>query len=392
MAGLKVPNKIIIDWSNNSWPSKEFKNETCIYPQCSVLMNGDTEKVPPDGMKVYDNKPLCGFKIITDSRYGQTFDSTVTVLDPRGFVIRLNKSYLDDIYNNTTIINGEIIDECVWATIKSPRLISTSSDIYKSYTKTLSSPNIENIEVGTILSLYGINKKLLYLGEYYTVSKKYSRIINKKNKTFANQISFNTSSNKKILFFELDKKGNFEKLITKSLSSIKITDIHQLPDNTKSKPDIINFVNMHLQKNSCYGFQAITKNRNIKQELTLEEVMLIDVLKLYKYSGNNRMQSNHDYSLIVADDITKNQKREISLSNRDFMYYVFNTQTIGKNVPLKKIKIKHSPLINIENQSVVKKTNSYPPPIDNDIDDFNFYKVKSTLISEDNTIISEIYF
>ena len=68
--------------------------------------------------RVWDNDPLTGFKILKSvSRYS-TSNKLWRIMDPRGVEFEITTAVLEEIILNSTIINGEIQDKCVWVTNK----------------------------------------------------------------------------------------------------------------------------------------------------------------------------------------------------------------------------------------------------------------------------------
>lgn len=63
---------------------------------------------------VYDNVPMKGFKVGQDATRWTTDNKVFRLHDPRGFVVEIPTGNLSTLIQTCTIINGEIMDECVW--------------------------------------------------------------------------------------------------------------------------------------------------------------------------------------------------------------------------------------------------------------------------------------
>lgn len=97
--------------------------------------------------RIIENKPTRGFKMLeVVSRYS-TSNKLFRVLDPRGFELEISADNLLDLAMATTIVRGEIVEECVWAQHNGVYLIPTSSEQYKFWSGAKTKPK-EKIEVG----------------------------------------------------------------------------------------------------------------------------------------------------------------------------------------------------------------------------------------------------
>lgn len=78
--------------------------------------------------RIIENKPTRGFKLLqVVSRYS-TSNKLFRVLDPRGFELEISSDNLLDIALASTIVKGEIIEECVWASSHNGAYLMPSSD------------------------------------------------------------------------------------------------------------------------------------------------------------------------------------------------------------------------------------------------------------------------
>ncbi|MND52518.1 hypothetical protein D3C80_435360 [compost metagenome] len=63
---------------------------------------------------IYDNVPMKGFKVGQDATRWTTENKVFRLHDPRGFTVEIPTGNLSTLIQSCTIINGEIMDECVW--------------------------------------------------------------------------------------------------------------------------------------------------------------------------------------------------------------------------------------------------------------------------------------
>ena len=110
--------------------------------------------------RVIDNKPTRGFKLLeVVSRYS-TSNKLFRVLDPRGFELEISSDNLLELAMVSTIVKGEIVEECVWAQHNGVYLMPTSSEQYKFWANGKGKPNnkIEAgkyyVNVGNLLSVF----------------------------------------------------------------------------------------------------------------------------------------------------------------------------------------------------------------------------------------------
>lgn len=119
------------------------------------------------------NTPYSNFKILEFYSYGST--ELVYIQDQRGIKIGVDQSFFQDILNELTIVNGTIINDCVWGTLNSKSiLIPVNSEIYKICKENLerktSRISLKEIEFGD-LCLMEDGTELIYLGYWAEYEK-----------------------------------------------------------------------------------------------------------------------------------------------------------------------------------------------------------------------------
>ena len=108
------------NWSN--YGHREWDNVTKTYV--------DTPKIPPI---IVDSIPIAGFKIAESVRRVYWVGGNVVwrIVDPRGYELEISSSNLAKILDCSSVVNGEIMGECVWGRDKAQNvLLPVSSQPY----------------------------------------------------------------------------------------------------------------------------------------------------------------------------------------------------------------------------------------------------------------------
>jgi hypothetical protein len=98
--------------------------------------NGKQATLPPSSV---ENKPMNGFKfsrlIGGGGRGWDARSDAWRVIDPRGFELEIGSGNVEEIMDVCTIVNGEILQDCVWGRLGSNNiLIPVTSDAYEAAT------------------------------------------------------------------------------------------------------------------------------------------------------------------------------------------------------------------------------------------------------------------
>ncbi|CUR44242.1 hypothetical protein VCM_00023 [Pseudomonas phage VCM] len=84
---------------------------------------------------IYDNVPMKGFKVGSDATRWTTENKVFRLHDPRGFTVEIPTGNLSTLIQTCTIINGEIMDECVWGREGCHILLPINAPEYKEVVK-----------------------------------------------------------------------------------------------------------------------------------------------------------------------------------------------------------------------------------------------------------------
>lgn len=117
----------------------------------------------------FDNTLISGFKIIDTATRYSTSNKFFRVEDPRGFVVEISTEHIFTILQNTTIINGEIQDECLWGMDKGHILLPKNSKLFTDTLKSIDEFNnlltLKDLTSGDKLKLFGSAGESTYLGK-----------------------------------------------------------------------------------------------------------------------------------------------------------------------------------------------------------------------------------
>lgn len=117
--------------------------------------------------RILDNEPTRGFKVVESvSRYS-TSNKLFRVQDPRGFELEIPADNLVDVLLATTVVKGEIIDECVWAQHNKLILVPTTSEKYQFHLKSKTAPKLKIEEGMYLISKNNITSIFRYEGVFH---------------------------------------------------------------------------------------------------------------------------------------------------------------------------------------------------------------------------------
>ena len=122
-----APLAFLVPYEDNAAGRKRIESVTS-------WVNGYSwgEKPSQKPGQILDNEPMHGFRIIGWSDRWSTDNKTARILDPRGFMLEIYIPNLIALIQDTTIVNGLIDSELVWAREGANNaLISIESDDYK---------------------------------------------------------------------------------------------------------------------------------------------------------------------------------------------------------------------------------------------------------------------
>jgi hypothetical protein len=126
-----------------------------------------------DGM-VIDNVPHRNFEIVDSVSRWSTSNKLIRVLDPRGFECEISTGNLVNILKTTRMVNGVILDECVWGREDGNNvLLPVNSEPYLEALKNVKEKAAPTVKFSTVkpgnsvvfkADMYG-DKEYFYLGK-----------------------------------------------------------------------------------------------------------------------------------------------------------------------------------------------------------------------------------
>lgn len=117
--------------------------------------------------RVLDNEPIRGFKIVESVSRHSTLNKLFRIQDPRGFELEIPADNLVDVLLTTTVVKGEIIDECVWAQHNKLILVPIASEKYQFHLKSKTAPKLEIEEGMYLISKNNITSIFRYEGCFH---------------------------------------------------------------------------------------------------------------------------------------------------------------------------------------------------------------------------------
>lgn len=125
---------------------------------------------------IVENHPMVGFKLTSSIRRGDYGAADKwRIIDPRGFELEISSSNLAMLLTDTTITNGEILDQCIWARDGGNNvLLSLGSNEYEQAMLSTSiastSTSWSNVQIGNEIILQnGLRGR--YLGSMYPIAE-----------------------------------------------------------------------------------------------------------------------------------------------------------------------------------------------------------------------------
>lgn len=125
----------------------------------------------------YENKPMSGFKLGREIRHssGGWGQGNVKwrIEDPRGFELEISSPNLAHIIAATTLENGEILEQCMWARLRSENiLVPVTTDVYKAAQanteRSKKTASIKDVKLGDRVILQN-GTEGVYLGQYTAI-------------------------------------------------------------------------------------------------------------------------------------------------------------------------------------------------------------------------------
>jgi hypothetical protein len=222
--------------------------------------------------KTLENKPMNGFKLGRSLRHGGggwgQGNVKWRIEDPRGFELEITSPNLAQILACTTVENGEILEQCMWARLKSDNvLVPVSSEVYKAAqanTERLSkTASMADINLGDYAVLHN-GTEGTYLGAYFVGSHGFGRYGGTSNVSFEDK--------KKHLFLQED--GSIYIVASPKLSEIKPTETPLTPVEAERKVlDHIAADGNFNYAGSGYGGPTLVTTVGGKKVMTVERIL-----------------------------------------------------------------------------------------------------------------------
>lgn len=295
----------------------------------------------------FHNNPMNGFKI-RDIRISDDFVSWF-VQDPRGFKIPVSSSNILDIIKNTSMENGEILDDCQWGYDNSPYLICDSSNVkavaLENTKRSNTKVSLKDVHIGNKIQLVD-GTEVQYMGHWFPVTS-----------TPFNKDTLNRSygkRDKKRHFIILDKN---DKKSVKIVSTLHVSKI--LNENILTRKDcLVELNNLLSNGDKVYDYKnyditgaSVTSHNDIT--VSRELVDVTDDLKKILNGGNS---DKYPYKNFIVK--TPIDEYLFSTTSDSSNYYI----DMWKNDPSRFSRIKAFNRLNghsLETYSLKKPTSSW---------------------------------
>jgi hypothetical protein len=292
-AAAKKRMSTVDSWTNNAPKNSKLKNIT------------------------FKNVLMAGFKLEKSQRRWSTSNVVWKVQDPRGFMFEISSDNLTNILETSTIINGEIIDKCVYGRHRGENVLLTETspeykDALNATSASKKSVAIKDVPVGSrVILANGISA--IYYGLFYKV---YRDVITT-SRTSTEKIL--VDHKKKYVFKIKEKRYTTEVEKLHLFASAKVSVLEE--EGSISDIEASSIVNEMIVSGcyidegsgSCYNLKALVKEPNPKiivaeKEITHTELSSFLGKKYHQlpkffliYDGKRYMMS--DWSKIASNKI-----------------------------------------------------------------------------------------
>lgn len=308
--------------------------------------------------RILENSPTRGFRLLeVVSRYS-TSNKLFRVLDPRGFELEISSDNLLDIALASTIVKGEIVEECVWASSNGVYLLPTSDARYALHKKSSKEGPTKITEggyytsVGNMISVFrfegihqhtyldiehkAIKGKLIVDPTYstYWSSKRYKVEIDEYESNV--KIKMNTGGKPVYIYTEFYTDG--EGMIKSKQIHIRKSHFKNLvpfEDATQEMKDFVPNILAHMKWDGYYatkpeGTSIITNiggsyDGYFKTKEEARKFDYSDIIKTVKAKNTKgyRYSSNMDLSCITSDN-----DRYVDIQIDDRTVHIINTEDL----------------------------------------------------------------
>lgn len=258
--------------------------------------------------KTLENKPMNGFKLGRSLRHGGggwgQGNVKWRIEDPRGFELEITSPNLAQIMSCTTIENGEILEQCMWARLKADNvLVPVSSEVYKT-----AQANTERLNKSASLAELNLGDHAVllnavegtYLGAYFFGEHGIHRY---------NISEIKWSDKKKHLF--LQKDGTIYVVASPKLSEIRPTDKPLTPEAAEQKV-IDHIVKRKRFESAGYAqdpqmVSTVGGKKVMKVELISEEVPTAPFLTNHKETFMLLVETPQAFGIVNSENFNSSR-------------------------------------------------------------------------------------
>lgn len=231
--------------------------------------------------KSFENVPMSGFKMVKTVRHGGGWgrgEAKWRVEDPRGFELEITSPNFAKIIDCTTIENGEILEKCMWARLRSENiLVPVSSELYKAAqantVRASKTADIKDAKPGDKIIMAN-GSEGIYMGRFHSINLSARR--------------GTTEIGKKKYFIRIDGTNDFNCIATIKVSEIIATD------KPMTEVEAMSIINTCLSEggtvfefNRSYGVNthAVCIDRKVTFNFSVEDYDLTSFAPKETYEG-----------------------------------------------------------------------------------------------------------
>lgn len=286
----------------------------------------------------YENNPLPGFFLFNSGKNYHYGGSSWQIVDPRGFIVKVSSSNLEQLIHRCNFSNGLIQEKCVWARNDSqtrmfllPAVGETYNTISENTFLMQNRISIKDVNIGdTVFLQSGL------AGIYFGSMNLYGTMQNSTYMNYKPQV-FNRKhviqvANRKYFYTQDPKILKITNKIANPLTPAQAVDIV----NGEIKKGNVSFFNYPQAMNSTYSssrgvIKYVSLDSVKKVMFSLKEIDLVEASDLF-FDG----AMHYDFGLLVL----QNDKKEMFLIDHPYTKYYnlpnsINAFKICKIAPIK---------------------------------------------------------
>ena len=276
--------------------------------------------------RVLENKPTRGFKLLQVVSRHSTSNKLFRVVDPRGFELEISADNLLDIALASTIVKGEIIEECVWASNNGVYLMPSSDERYVLHSKQSKGQGTKITEGSYYMAAGNMVSVFRYEGIYHNAYLNVSHVADKGSFTTHQQSYYSI---------------NYDVQVDEYTTNVEINM------NSGGKPVYV-YTEFRLNSEGEVDTKYIhIRKSHFKNLLACDDDKITDVMKSYspdmtqwvsdRYLSTGKSKDRRVYNTTGSHDIYFKSKEDAK--NFDYSEIISKIQPIPNSYSYKRIDV-----------------------------------------------------